>query len=253
MRVPFKYILNTMRKLIFTLLFIPFLAGGQTPEPLVDLSKYHDNDRLWEMTDLNFSSITDGSYTISVIKADSISVGAVYYSDTYWDDLRVPMTNTKLNPSKSEPALEEIVTGVLAYAFESDADSSERLNFIAQIPHNRKLGTDIECHLHWSPSTTNTGDCYWRFSYTVISIDGTFGAITNLRVADAGDGTALKHQFVSFGDIDGTDLGMSSVLIGNITRLGEAVADDFTGVAYGLEFDIHYQIDSPGSGQELVK
>ena len=97
------------------------------------------------------------------------------------------------------------------------------------------------------------GNCYWRFSYTIISIDGTFGAVTNLRVADAGDGTALKHQMVDLGTIDGSTIGLSAVLIGNITRLGEAAEDTFTGVAYGLEFDMHFEIDSPGSREETVK
>ena len=187
------------------------------------------------------------------ITADSISIGAINYTDTYWDDLRVPMSNTKITPSKTEPALEAIVTGVLAYAFEADADSSEMLNFVAQLPHSRKAGTDLSCHLHWAPSTTNTGNCYWRFTYTIISIDGTFGAVTSSRVLDAGDGTAVKHQLVEFDDIDGSTLGLSAVLIGNITRLGEATEDSFTGVAYGLEFDIHCQIDSPGSPHEYVK
>ena len=184
---------------------------------------------------------------------DSIAVNAITYKDTYWDDIKVPMSNTKLNAAQSEPALEEMITGVFAYAFEADADSVERLNFVFQLPHNRKNATDLEAHMHWSPSTTNTGDCYWRFSYTIISIDGTFGAVTHLRIADAGDGVALKHQLAEFGVIDGSALGISSVLIGNVTRLGEAAEDTFTGVAYGLEFDLHYEIDSPGSPHEYVK
>jgi len=184
---------------------------------------------------------------------DSVAVGAITYTNTYWEDLRVPMSNTKLSPTKSEPNLEEIVAGVFAYAFEADADSSERLNFIAQLPHSRKPGSDLECHFHWAPSTTHNGNCYWRFSYTVISINGTFGATQSFRVLDAGDGTANKHQMMEFGIIDGASLGISSVLIGNITRLGEHASDTFTGVAYGLECDFHYEISSPGSEEETIK
>ncbi len=51
-----------MKKLIFILLFVPFIVSGQIPAPLVDLSKYHDDNRIYEMTDLNFTNITNGTY-----------------------------------------------------------------------------------------------------------------------------------------------------------------------------------------------
>ena len=63
-----------MRKLLLLLAFAPFIAGAQTPNPLVDLSKYHDANRINEMIDNNFTNITDGSYTSPVIKSDSIIV-----------------------------------------------------------------------------------------------------------------------------------------------------------------------------------
>jgi len=49
-----------MKKLFILLALIPFMMYGQTPEPLVDLSKYHDANRIEEMTDLNFTNITNG-------------------------------------------------------------------------------------------------------------------------------------------------------------------------------------------------
>jgi len=50
-----------MKKLLILLALIPFVLNAQIPDPLVDLSKYHDANRLWEMTDLNFTNITAGS------------------------------------------------------------------------------------------------------------------------------------------------------------------------------------------------
>lgn len=51
-----------MKKLIFILALIPILLVGQIPDPLVDLSEYHDYNRLFEMADLNFTNITEGGY-----------------------------------------------------------------------------------------------------------------------------------------------------------------------------------------------
>ena len=60
-----------MKKILFILLFAPFMLSAQIPEPLVDLSKYHDDNRIKEMTDKNFTDITTGVYTMPVIKVDS--------------------------------------------------------------------------------------------------------------------------------------------------------------------------------------
>lgn len=225
---------------------IPTITGSNSGDGEIKLivaaAQSNDNSLQTEVTALG-----------DLIETDSARLGAVVYTDTYWDDLRVPLTNTKLTPAKSEPALEEFVTGVYAFGFDTGNDSTESLHFIAQTPHNRSPGSDLECHLHWAPSTTNAGDVRWKLNYTAISIDGTFGAVGSLWVTDAADGTADKHQLSELGTIDGSSLGLSSVIVGNITRLGDHADDDFTGVAFGLEFDFHYEIDSPGSTYEYVK
>lgn len=242
-----------MRKLIFLLALIPFIVNGQTPTALVDISKYHDDNRKDEMIDNNFTDITTGDYLVPVLFVDSISTNGMYYNDTYWDDLRVPLTNTRINPAQSEPDFDDTGDGIFAWGFEVTNDSVASLHFIAQLPHGYKIGTDLDTHIHWMPSSTNTGDVIWKVFYKIAAINGTFSAIDSFRVADAADGTILKHQLTDLGDIDGSGLGISSMIIGNITRLGDATDDTFTGTVYGLEIDFHYQISSPGSEEEYVK
>ena len=58
-----------MKKLFILFALIPFMMYGQTPEPLVDLSKYHDANRIEEMMDNNFTNITTGVYQIPSISA----------------------------------------------------------------------------------------------------------------------------------------------------------------------------------------
>ena len=204
----------------------------------------------------DFTALTNPIMTLAAdggLTVDSGSFDAIYYANTYWDDLRVPLTNTKLNPLQSEPEFEDTGDGIFAFAFDTGNDSVESLHFIAQLPHSYKEGTDIDCHIHWSPSTTNTDDVVWKFFYKVADIGDAFPAIDSFRVVVAASGTALDHQLTDLGDIDGTGLGISAVIIGNVTRLGDATDDDFTGVAYGWELDFHYQIDAPGSEEELIK
>ena len=50
--------------------------------------------------------------------------------------------------------------------------------------------------------------------------------------------------------IDGTGKRESSVLLCRIARVGGDPGDTFTGAAFGISFDIHFQIESPGSVTE---
>ncbi len=187
---------------------------------------------------------------------DSVRADAITYTDTYWDDLRMPLTNTYLTPTKSEPEFEDTGDGIFAFAFDTGNDSTESLHFIAQLPHNYKEGTDLEAHIHWMPSSTNTDDVVWKLFYKTFPEGHAVSAITALdsaRVVVAANGTALSQQETELATIDGTNLKISGMIIGNITRLGDAADDDFSGIVYGLEFDFHYEIDAPGSTHEEGK
>lgn len=191
----------------------------------------------------------------STFSGDSAALGAVYYTDTYYDDIRVPLNNTKLTPTKSEPVLDDIGDGILAYGFDADADSTEALHFVAQMPHGWKIGTNISAHIHWMPSTTNEGNVLWKMKYRAAGIDSVFTAVDSFYLVDAGDGTAWKHQIFSLGNISSDSIGggVSGIIIGSIARVGEDGTDTYTGSAYGLEIDFHYQIDAPGSPETFSK
>lgn len=174
---------------------------------------------------------------------------------TVFEDLRVPAQNTKLNPSKSEPAFEEFIDGLFVLKFDTSNADDESAHFIAQIPHSYKVGSNLYPHVHWSPDNTNTGDVRWQFEYVIASIDDEFSssATTNTVTAVAA-GSVGAHQVNSFPVIDGSGIGISSIIIGRLTRLSQSDAEDtFTGNACFLEFDFHYEIDTLGSKTEFVK
>jgi len=175
-------------------------------------------------------------------------------SGALWDDIRVPAQNTKLNAAQSEPAFEGFIGGLFAYKFDTSNADDESVHFVVQIPHTYKEGTDIEPHVHWSPDSTNTGNVFWSFEYTVANIDGTFGATTTIDSLVAADGVALKHQQADFAFITGSSQLISAVLICRLTRKSASEATDtFTGNACFLEFDFHFEIDTLGSKTEEAK
>jgi len=66
-----------MKKILFLLAFVPFLVNAQIPgnqTTLIDLSKYHDNDRIMEMVDENLKDMTTGLYTVPLVAATDITV-----------------------------------------------------------------------------------------------------------------------------------------------------------------------------------
>jgi len=173
----------------------------------------------------------------------------------YWDDLRVPAQNTKINPTKSEPAFEEFTDGLFVYKFDASNADDESIHFVAQMPHSYKEGSDIYPHVHWSPDSADTGNVRWQLEYIIANINGTFASTAESETITApADGIPLKHQMDEFTPIDGTGLKISHMLICRLTRLSSSdVLDTFTGKACFIEFDFHFQKDILGSREEYAK
>lgn len=172
---------------------------------------------------------------------------------TVWDDLRVPASSAK-RLGNSDPDWEVFQNGVYGLAFATNTD--QEVFFTVQIPHSWKLGSDLDPHVHWSPSSVDTGDVTWALEYTIADITGTFGNTVTITTTDAGDGTINKHQVTGFADIDMssyTDAGDVSIIL--MCRLYRDVdnGDDYADDAFLLEFDLHYEIDTMGSNEEASK
>lgn len=166
-----------------------------------------------------------------------------------WEDLRFPATQLKVNPATSKPVFDYTNIGYLY-----DADSTETLFLIAQIPHAWKEGSGIRPHIHWQPSSTNTGNVVWQLEYKWTNVNDTEASEwTALTVTTASSGVVGKHQVVSFAEIDGTDKKVSSILVLKLSRIGGNASDTYTGDALLREFDIHYLVDSKGSLMEFIK
>ena len=176
--------------------------------------------------------------------------------ETVWDDLRVAMTRAIPGPALA-PTFAQFVddgggsTGVYAYMFPDNAE--RQLFFSMQMPHSYKEGTDLLAHVHWSPQTVSLLQVDWLLEYTIANIDGTFGNTVTIKMSDLGDGTVNKHQVTASVSINGAGLTVSHMLICRIYRDGGVGTDAFVGDAALLEFDVHFEVNTMGSRQELVK
>ena len=178
-------------------------------------------------------------------------MGCGYTIDPFgrWEDLRFPATAVNPPGLGSDPTLD---TSTGTYLF--GAAATDLLYFVGQMPHAWKEGSTIHPHIHWCPTSTDTGDVLWRFSYDWANIGGTFaGSYTDLDITQAGGGTDWGHQLIEWASIAGTGKTISSMLMMKVSRIGGDELDTYTGDARFLEFDIHYEVDSSGSRQETVK
>jgi hypothetical protein len=177
------------------------------------------------------------------------------FDDTVWDDMRGPATNARV-PAANGPDLDQFPTGdgssnIKTYCFPDGSDTY--LFYDYQIPHGYKLETDLYPHLHWAPSSADTGNVAWEFEYTIGNVSGTMANAATLTLADAGDGTQDKHQLAAFSAISGTGLGISAAILARIMRDGNGGSDTFTGKACLMDLDIHFEKDTVGSDTSTVK
>lgn len=122
-----------------------------------------------------------------------------------------------------------------------------------EIPHSYKEGTDLEIHLHWSPSTINTGRCDFVMKYTFANMAGTFGVEETINFQQTGSGVVNKHQYIS-GDavVSGStkSIGIGAIIAFALSR---PTGDGFSGDAFLHSVGCHYQIDTMGSRQMGTK
>jgi hypothetical protein len=182
------------------------------------------------------------------------TVNDLVYAKTFWTDMRA--SNTFRRSSVNLPT--DVVyptNGAVLYAF----DTNDLLGFTVQMDHSWKPGTDLVCHVHWTPGTRgvaeNAKTVAWKVNLSIADISGGFPAITTYDCTDTCDGVNDKHQVqAATVDVDMASFsGLSPVLLGRIYRDG---GDTWVGSGANapilLEVDFHYQKGRPGSRAELT-
>jgi hypothetical protein len=219
---------------------------------------YHPKYFYEQHTPTYFDYTDEGCLYVSATSElnDVFVKGDFTLMDTYWDDLRVPITTTRLGGSK-DPTFSKVFDdgagsqGVFTYTFSQSQE--QEAYFTVQLPHTYKEGTDLHPHIHWFPTNTNAGSVVWGLEYTIASISATIGNTTIINCVDPADGTANKHQICNFPTINGSGLGISDHIICRLFRDASAITDDYTTEAGVLEFDFHHEVNTLGSREEYVK
>lgn len=175
-------------------------------------------------------------------------------TDGGWEDLRFPAVGVNPPGAVSDPG-RSVATGCLLF----DAAGVEVVVLQAQLPHSWKLGTPLVPHVHWTKTSDAAGDVVWRLQYKWFGINAVGDAEwTTLTASTPVESTpdtdeADKHLITAFDEIPTAGKKISDMLILNLARLGDDVADTYNADAQLLEFDIHYVLDSLGSIEAYTK
>lgn len=175
-------------------------------------------------------------------------------STPVWDDVVVP-PQSLIGGGANAPGFSKLAdngsgsTGVFAYQF--DATTEENLYFVIQLPHRYSRGTNLRPHVHWCPTSTNTGSVVWGLEYFTNIGGAVIGATTIVTVTQAASGTSLRQHIASFPEIVGTGLIESAIINCRLFRKAADAADTYTADAALLGVDFHFQVDKMGSDTEI--
>lgn len=184
-----------------------------------------------------------GNYTQFEDTGTLVSVGAA----VTWNDLIIPGLATRVGGTA--PTFAAITGGIYGLRFNAGATESVHASF--EIMHDYKEGTNLDFHVHWCPTTTNTGNITWGLEYTICNIGTPFPAATTVTATVAAPGVVNRHVLTDVVSIPGYGLRIGTVIIFRLYRSG--ATDTFTGNAFLLSVGVHYQCDTLGSRKETSK
>jgi len=178
---------------------------------------------------------------------DSVRIRMRNLAGPLWEDMRVP--GSSVQKGSSAPDLVAFLgSGDLKVNAFDGGVTSEQVYFTIQFSHSRRNGSDIYPHVHWTPTTADSGNVKWQLEYSWADIDGTFSAPTTISKVCAAEGIAWEHLFCDMGKIDGSNKKrVSSMMVCRLFRDPIDVEDTYEHDAAFLEFDVHYEMDIPGS------
>lgn len=160
-----------------------------------------------------------------------------------WQDITSDMNSGKV-AGANVPTWTAFAGGLYQYAFSASAMKEIFMNF--HMPHDYTKGSAIFPHIHWAPDTSNTGVCRWGIEMATANgfIDEQFSGSSTVYLEQVGAGAGLTHQIVEVDEgIVIPGLVADGIILMRIFRDGGHANDTFTGVAFGLTADIHYQSD----------
>lgn len=190
-----------------------------------------------------FGTLADGNY--SEIEYD----GTIKMNGdaTVWKDINFDPKSIKQGPVNPPTVGNLDSTGILISIFE-DTSVVQSIHGSLELQHDYKEGSDIVPHIHWTPTTTDSGDVQWFLELYIKEGSTTLYSGT-INVIATSTETAWEEIRSDFSAIDGTNLGIGSQISFRLYRDSRVSnSNDTLGADVGVfTVGFHYEIDTIGS------
>jgi len=186
---------------------------------------------------------------------DAIYVDEIVYTETYWDDVRIPVNALRVPGSKAPSWVASYGTMLLSFSDQAIEANEEEVYFVIQIPHGYAEGTDIYFHVHFAFDTDTVGQHgIWGLEYVWVNNNELIGATNIIQaITPVTNNNSNTMLIAGFPAINGSGKKISSMILARLFRNSSSVTDTYTGAMVLLEIDAHYEINSPGSKEEYIK
>lgn len=173
-------------------------------------------------------------------------------SATVWDDINISLVPPHGGAAEPGIIAANEATYNRVYAFSGTNATPDQKNGSLEVLHPYREGTDIRFHIHWAPTTADAGNVRWLLEYQWYNRGTGVPAATQVTLVEAASGVAWREQTSVF-ILSGTGKTMGSRLIFTLIRDATDVLDTYAHNAAMLDMGVHYEKDTVGSRQILVK
>ena len=217
------------------------------------LLKYDNTNKYWGNT--QNITINDATPTITTNTNDLVincgTEKTLRLEETVWDDIIIPLIARSTGVGNPDFAGWGVSGTLRAFLF--DAGIIESIYGTFEMPHTYEEGTDLDVHVHWTPTTALGGNVVWGLEYSIMNIDGTFPAPTTATSTEAAGNTNWKHIYSDVVLISGVGRKLGAVCNFRLFRDASNAADTYAGDAALISFGVHIRHDTLGSRTELAK
>lgn len=171
---------------------------------------------------------------------------------TVYDDISLSGMSFAPGGAAAPDIINFVTPNLKVYGFDGGG-TVERLYITSESKHEYEEGSELEFHVHWTPTTTGAGNVKWQAYVSWMSVDGIFSAPTLLTGVSPARGQAWQNTYITLGTIPGAGMTINSQLVIQIFRDPGDAQDTYASDAAFIAFGIHYKKDTVGSRTRTAK
>lgn len=217
------------------------------------LVKIDASPKIGELSNVDTTEISDGDSLYYEEDTDTFKrIESGFNHKALWEDIM--LYPESLGTGSSAPDLVSINGSKLrSYGFDG-GNLTEQLYGSFEIPHTYNVGSTLRPHIHWSTTTTGTGNVKWQLEYEIKDVGEIFTGVTSTIVAvDSTDGVAYKNHVVEFNTINIPTLKIGAQCKFRLFRNPSDAEDTYGSDVILLTLGIHFEVISNGSRTVMAK